>query len=227
MKTLGTILLRGLVVIVPLAVTLYLLWWLGASAERLLGPIIRAVLPAEGPTRYRTGMGVVAGLAAVLAIGVLTRVVMFRHIVAVISKLMHRIPLVRSVYGGLRDLMDLMSRTSDQKTSLHEVVSVELQPGMRLLGFISQPDRSRIPASLQAQDDVVAVYLPMSYQLGGYTLVTPREKITTVDMSIEEAMRFALTAGMSRDGNVGSAYQFDKKGQTDEEGLHSREDERS
>jgi uncharacterized membrane protein len=83
---------------------------------------------------------------------------------------------------------------------LLQVVSVQY-PGtqMRLLGFITRSDFSDLPQGVANADDV-AVYLPMSYQVGGYTVVVPRSQITPVNMARDEAMRFVLTAGLTAQG---------------------------
>jgi uncharacterized membrane protein len=73
---------------------------------------------------------------------------------------------------------------------------IDLGEGARAIGFVTRKDCSGLPAQV-AGPGCVAVYFPMSYQIGGYTLYLPREKLRTVDMPIEEAMRLALTAGVS------------------------------
>jgi uncharacterized membrane protein len=66
---------------------------------------------------------------------------------------------------------------------------------LRLIGFITREDFGDLPVGIGG-DDAVAVYLPMSYQIGGFTTMVPRSAVQPVDMSIEQAMRFAVTAGM-------------------------------
>jgi uncharacterized membrane protein len=67
------------------------------------------------------------------------------------------------------------------------------------MGLITQQDPAQIPAEIKRGDeDVIAVYMPMSYQIGGYTTFIPRSRTTPIDMTVEQAMRFALTAGLSR-----------------------------
>ena len=66
---------------------------------------------------------------------------------------------------------------------------------MKLLGFVTREDFSDLPAGL-AGEGVVAVYLPMSYQIGGYTVMLPRSAIEPVNMSMQDAMKFAVTGGM-------------------------------
>jgi uncharacterized membrane protein len=66
---------------------------------------------------------------------------------------------------------------------------------MRALGFVSRADFSDLPEGIGREGEI-AVYLPMSYQIGGYTLFMPRAQAVAVDMSREDAMKFILTAGL-------------------------------
>jgi uncharacterized membrane protein len=75
-----------------------------------------------------------------------------------------------------------------------QVVAVTLPGGMRLLGFLTRADFDDVPGV--AGEGEVAVYLPMSYQVGGFTVLLPRSAVTPVPMSREEAMKFILTAGL-------------------------------
>jgi uncharacterized membrane protein len=87
--------------------------------------------------------------------------------------------------------------SGDQESGMLQVVSVQY-PGtqMKLLGFITRTDFSDLPQGVAGADDV-AVYLPMSYQVGGYTVIVPRAQVTAIEMARDEAMRFVLTAGLT------------------------------
>jgi len=196
MKTIAKVILKGLVVVIPIVGTLYVIWWLGSSAEQLLGPVLKWVLPDSGLLKYWPGMGVLLGLAATFAIGLLTYATAFRAVVGLLGRLMEKVPLVKSLYGALRDLVGMMPGGKAARQG-NQVVAVELSPGIRLLGLITQSQAQEIPEPLCGQDDRVAVYLPMSYQIGGFTVFMERGKLRPVDMNVEDAMRFALTAGMS------------------------------
>lgn len=195
MKALLRLILKGLVVVIPIGATIYVLWWLGSGIESLLSAILQPLLPEKGPMQYRTGMGVLLALVALLAVGLLTYSFLFRKLVGWIEALMKRIPLAKSIYGGVRDLMDFMSKSQEDHSQMDQVVSIELAGGIRMLGFITQSETQSIPGPLK-DDGRVGVYLPMSYQLGGFTVFVQPDQLTKVDMTIEDAMRYALTAGM-------------------------------
>ncbi len=184
--------LSGLAVVLPIVITVAVLLWVVNTAESLLGAVVRAILP-EGS--YPRGLGLIAAIALIFAIGVLMEAVYFRRLMAWIEEGLNRIPLVKTVYSAVRDLMSLFSKAGTRKFS--KVVLVKF-PGIeaQLIGFVTIEDFAGLPVAPGAGQ--VAVYLPMSYTIGGYTVFLPRECLTPLDMSLEEAMRFAVTAGMSR-----------------------------
>lgn len=192
MRTVTGVFLKGLAAILPIAVTIYVLCWLGGTAESLLGRGLTLLVPAGF---YRPGMGVVAGLALVFAVGLLMNAWLFRKLVRWSEKLLEQIPLVKTLYGAVRDLMGFFSG-SDKKTMSKAVMVTFGNTNLRLLGFITREDFGDLPTGIGG-DDSVAVYLPMSYQMGGFTSIVPRSAVQPIDMSIEQAMRFAVTAGMT------------------------------
>jgi uncharacterized membrane protein len=188
-KNAGAVFATGLLTLVPVLATLYLIVWVFNFAEQLFGKPLRWLIPGE----YHVGMGIVAALAIVFGVGVLMRALVFRYLFRGIEKLMLGIPLVRSIYGAVRDLLGLFAQHEDAAL---QVVAVTL-PGIeaRLLGFVTRTEFSDLPGGV-AKEGEVAVYLPMAYNIGGYTVFLPRERLQPVAMSREDAMKFILTAGL-------------------------------
>jgi uncharacterized membrane protein len=192
---LGAIFLKGLAVIVPAAVTVGVLWWLAVSAEEYLGAAIQWILPQSGWLQYRPGYGVLAGLIVVLLVGLLTYSWLFRRLIDLLEGMLDRVPLVKSLYGGMKDLMGFMSKAADgEKSSLGQAVGVDLGGDVRMIGFVTESDANDLPDGLGRGEDRVAVYLPMSYQLGGFTVAVRSEQVTPLRMAGEHAMRYVLTA---------------------------------
>jgi uncharacterized membrane protein len=186
------ILQKGLAAIFPVSLTLYLIYWLVTSIERVLRPAIAAVVPES---YYLPGMGLAAGLVLLFFIGLVVNAWIVQRLLHAGERLLERIPLIKSVYGALRDFMNYFS-AAEQRRDLKQVVMITLG-GTRLLGFVTQERIEDLPG-VSLPDDVVAVYLPMSYQIGGYTLYVPRSLLEPVDLTIEDAMRRILTAGLSK-----------------------------
>jgi uncharacterized membrane protein len=185
---------KGLFAILPIAVTLYALYWLGAIFERLLGGIIKLFLPEAW---YIPGSGLALGVVVVFLVGTALNAWITQWLYDWFESLIDRIPLVKSIYGSVRDLLGFFAQSSDGQAQ--QVVVVTFGEGAQrtqLLGFVTREDFERLPDGL-GDDALVAVYLPMSYQIGGYTLMVAREAIQPIDMTTEQALRFAVTAGMS------------------------------
>jgi uncharacterized membrane protein len=188
-RKLGRVFLTGLLTVLPLVATIYFTVWVLNVLERFFGKQVMLLLPDEW---YRTGMGLVLAIVVVFVVGVLMNGILFRRLFGWTEWLLLEIPLVRSVYTAMRDLLGLFAQ---HKEPALQVVSVALPGDVRLLGFVTRTDFSDVPAGIAAADEV-AVYLPMSYQIGGYTVIVPRSAVTAVKMSREEAMKFILTAGL-------------------------------
>ena len=187
-KHVGRIFLTGLLTVLPVIATLYFVLWVLSVLEQFFGKQVLLLIPDQW---YRTGMGLVVAIVVVFLVGVLMHALLFRQLFGRAEKLLLEIPLVRSVYAALRDLLGLFA---EHKEPL-QVVALDLPGNLRVLGFITRSDFSDAPTGI-ARKDEVAVYLPMSYQIGGYTVLVPRSACTQVEMSREEAMKFILTAGL-------------------------------
>ena len=194
MNMLGKLFLKGLAVVIPVTLTLAILWWFAGTAERFLGQMLVPLLP-EG--WYVPGMGLVSALAITVLVGLLTHVLIFQNLFDFGDALFHRLPLVKTIYSALKDFIGYLS--PDSKVAASKVVLVHL-PGQEFeqIGFVTREDFSSLPFQ-PTVDEPVAVYLPMSYQIGGYTLFLPRSCLTPLDLSFEEGMKLVITGAVTRD----------------------------
>jgi uncharacterized membrane protein len=184
--------LTGLMATLPVILTLYLLYWFAVSTEAVLGDIIRLWLPEK---LYKPGMGVIAGMAAAFVVGLLMHAYVVRLLFAKGERILYQTPMVKSIYTALRDFLNYFS--PETKKEFNQVVAVTLgDTGMQVIGFVTQANPEKLPEGFRAEDSVL-VYLPLSYMIGGYAVLMPRSAIRPVDMSMEEAMRFTLTAGVT------------------------------
>ncbi|UCB55459.1 MAG: DUF502 domain-containing protein [Thiotrichales bacterium] len=188
-KSISKILITGFITLLPIVLTIYLLYWLAVTSERVMGNALRFALP---DTVYFPGLGMLAGVIIVFIVGLMMNAYMVRQLFALGEQVLYRLPLIKTVYRAFRDFFDFFSPKKDQ---FGQVVAVSIN-GMELVGFVTQEDPERLPESFRGRDSVL-VYLPMSYMVGGYTLLIPRSELRPLNMSMEEAMRFALTAGIA------------------------------
>ena len=202
MNMLGKLFLKGLAVVIPVTLTLAILWWFARTAERFLGQILVQLLPQGW---YLPGMGLVSALAITVLVGLLTHVIIFQKLFDFGDALFHRLPLVKTIYSALKDFVGYLS--PDSKVAASKVVLVRL-PGQEFeqIGFVTREDFSSLPLE-PTVDEPVAVYLPMSYQIGGYTLFLPRSCLTPVDLSFEDGMKLVVTGAVTRDSTPRTAAQ--------------------
>jgi uncharacterized membrane protein len=193
-RKLRSALVRGLVVVLPIGFTVWLLWWLGSSTEALLRRAILLVVP---PERYLPGMGIVAALLVLLAAGTLFNALLVQSALASWERFLDRIPVVKTIYGATRDFVKLLP-TGGKRRDLRRVVLARFGEA-RVIGFVTQDDASEL-GIVAAEDGLVAVYFPMSYQIGGYTALLPRSRLDPLDLPVETAMRMVLTGGISGAG---------------------------
>lgn len=192
MKHLSSIFLKGLFTILPLAVTIFVLYWLGYSAERTLGQALQAVLPEA---LYVPGMGVLAGVLVVFGLGLLVNVWGVPQLFNLGEKLIGKIPLVKTIYGAVRDLLGFFANSGGLGESSKVVLVTIGETGIRAVGLLTREQFDDLPEAF-GREKRVAVYVPFSYQIGGFTLMIKPEQIEPVDMSLEDAMRFIVTAGV-------------------------------
>ena len=184
---------KGLAAVLPVAVTLYVVYWLGTTAENFLGNGLRLVLPEH---MYRPGMGLVVGFLVVLGAGMLVNAYIVRRAIRLGEKLLARIPLVKTIFGALKDLARFLP-ASGERRDLQRVVRWKFGTA-RLVGFVTS---EQVHPRLGGADasDLVAVYFPLSYTIGGYTLFLPRDELEHSDLAVEEALRMVLIGGITSD----------------------------
>lgn len=183
--------LKGLATIIPIALTLLIVLWLAGLAESGVGYLIKLVIPESW---YLRGMGLFGGIVLVMAIGLLSQVYLFRKLIDLGEGLLDRMPLVKSVFRATKDFVGFFS--SEDGSRMSQAVMVR-HPDLKLgmLGYITREDFSDLPFGEEGE---VAVYLPLSYQVAGYTIFVPRSWLEPIDMPFEDSIRLILTAAMSR-----------------------------
>ena len=189
MKTLSKIFFQGIFAILPIVLTIAIIVWLISTLETYLSKLLLLVLPAS---MYWPGLGLVLGIALIFGLGLLIKFYLGQLIIRGLNKLMERIPVVSAVYSAFNDMVRFLSPS--EKEELQKAVLVEVQEGAEVIGFVTSED-----VELGERSELIAVYIPMSYQIGGFTLFMPKDKVKELDMAPSEAMKKVLTASMGSD----------------------------
>ena len=190
MRRIWNTVLKGLVAILPIGLTLYIVYWLAFAAERLFSRLIKLVVPDQ---YYWPGLGLIAGLLFLYAVGLAVNAYVVRHVLRAGDDLLARIPVVKTIYVATRDFMRFLP-TSGKGSDLRRVVLVPFGPG-KVIGFVTS-ETGNLLGDAYALEDTVAVYLPMSYMVGGYTVFVPRQALEPTSLSVEAGMRLALMGGV-------------------------------
>lgn len=190
MRRIWNTVLKGLVAILPIGLTIYFVYWLALTAEHLFSRLIKLVVPEEA---YWPGLGLIAGLLLLYLVGLAVNAYIVRRALRFSDAVFARIPVVKTVYVAIRDFMRFFPSSGQGGGDLKRVVLVPFGPG-KVIGFVTA-ESGRVLATADA-DDVVGVYLPMSYMIGGYTVFLPRTLLEPTSLSVEAGMRLALMGGV-------------------------------
>ncbi len=194
MRLLSRIFLQGLLAFLPVFLTLYLLFWCISVVEEGFSAVLQTILPDHV---YFPGMGIVLLISIIFLIGLSLHEVHLQSVYGVLESRFRKLPLIRTIYGACKDFLNFFAGHKKRK-EFNQVVTVQMPNWeFKIMGFITEKDLSRHHSDLAEGDSWVAVYLPMGYQIGGYTLLMDRRNVTPIDMSLEDAMRFVLTAGVA------------------------------
>jgi uncharacterized membrane protein len=173
--------LRGLVIVVPIALTIYLIYEAFIRIDRLLD--------LKTP-----GVGFAITIGGIIAIGALASNFVGREFLRLTEALFTRMPLVRLIYASIRDLLEAF--VGDQKR-FNQPVAVSLAGDLRAVGFVTQDDLGFLS---MAGD--VAVYLPFSYSVAGTMVVVPRERVQRLAIDSASVMALVVSGGVSRMASV-------------------------
>jgi uncharacterized membrane protein len=200
MKRLYIYFFRGLITILPVALTVYLLTiflvWTESIAIALVRPFIGDF--------YIPGMGLALGILGIVAIGYLVSKRRVRQTLSVLERPFTSVPVIKSVYSSLKSFADYFSPSGKQGQGQQVVILRKPGDAMEIVGLITRHDMAGLPPGF-LPGGRVAVYLPMGYMIGGYTVFVPTEWVHPIDMSVEEAMRSSLIAWMANRNGVASA----------------------
>jgi len=190
MKKIWNTVLKGLVAILPVGLTVYVVYWLATTAERLFSQVIKLFIPDQ---LYWPGLGLLTGVLVLYFVGLAVNAYIVHRALRLSDKLFARIPVVKTIYLAIRDFMRFFP-SSGKGSDLQRVVLVPFGPG-KVVGFVTSESDAMLRRS-GPSGAAIAVYMPMSYMMGGYTVFVARELVEPTSLSVEEGMRIALMGGV-------------------------------
>jgi uncharacterized membrane protein len=181
--------LSGILVIVPLIITVWVLRFLFIRVDGLLSPFLTKLLGYNIP-----GLGVVATIILIFLAGFLTANVIGLRLFRIWEIFLIKTPLVRTIYGSSKQLVEAMTTT--EKESFKQVVLVEFpRKGMFCLGFLT---RGIEVERKDTKDELMAVFIPSTpTPFTGWTMLFPKGEVFPLDMTIEEGIKFFVSGGIA------------------------------
>jgi uncharacterized membrane protein len=190
--------LTGFVVCAPLAITIYIAWSLVGWVDSWVKPYVPA---RYNPDNYLPfvipGFGLIVALVLITLIGFLTANIIGRTIVNYGEYFLDRMPLVRSIYRGLKQIFETV--LSNKADSFQKVGLIEYpRRGTWAVVFISSEKENEVNDKLAGHDDnMIAVFLPSTPNpTTGFLLYVPRSDVVELSMSVEEAAKLVISAGL-------------------------------
>lgn len=185
---------RGVVVIVPIVITFWVLHLLFDSIDGIASPIFDRILGQHIP-----GIGFMTMIVLILIVGTLSRNLLARTLFRFFEKLLSSIPLARTIYTAMKDIITAF-QPGKKGRSFREVVLIEYpSPGISTIGFVT----NEISIDVENSEEMISVYLPNPPNpTSGFLILIPRKKAKTLDMSIEEGLKFVLSGGIVTSGNL-------------------------
>src|SRR6188768_2752965 len=199
-----TYFLTGLVVTGPIAITLYLVWWFVTWVDGLVRPFVPVAYRPETYLPFGLpGSGLIVAVIALTLLGFLTANLIGRTLVDLGEKLLGRMPVVRAIYRGLKQVFETLF--SGKGSSLRKVGLVEFpSPGMWSIVLISQSPSVNIASQLPGQEEHISVFLPCAPNpTTGFFFYVPKSKIIEVEMTTEDAATLIMSAGVVQPGSDG------------------------
>lgn len=182
--------IKGLLVVLPLGLAFFLLFWAFSTVDNSLNLSEWIfVNPTTGKPLYIPGLGILSVVFIILAAGFVVTYLITEPIYKWLDRLLNRVPIFKFIYSSIKDLTEAF--VGDDK-KLNEPVLVEDSHGFKRIGFLTQKDMS----SFGLEGDV-AVYFPWSYSFAGQVLIVKAENVKPLKMSSSQAMKFIVSGGVS------------------------------
>ncbi|WP_189638747.1 DUF502 domain-containing protein [Paramylibacter ulvae] len=211
--------LTGLVVVLPVALTIYLLWtFVGFVDNRVLPLVPEAYNPATYTDANVRGYGLFVFLIFTTFVGALAKGIFGRQLLRFGESLVDRVPVVRSIYNGVKQIVETV--TSSSNSSFDKACLVEYpRKGIWAIAFISTESSGEI-LTKTGQDAMMSVFLPTTPNpTSGFLLFVPKSDVVILDMDVEAAAKLVISAGLVmppkegeiKNGSAKSARTVSKK----------------
>ena len=186
MKRLGTYLLQGLLLIAPLAATIYIVYFLFQFTDGLLSAYLEQFFQLKIP-----GLGILIIICLLVFLGIIGETIFARPIKFLINSILERAPLLRLVYTSVKDLFSAFVG-KEKKFQRPVAVLIDEKNDIWRMGFLTNDKMDEM-----GLDGKVAIYFPFSYNISGILYFVPANRVKPLNISSAEAMKFIISGGVS------------------------------
>lgn len=193
-------LFAGLLVLAPLGITVWVLEWVVSTLDQTLRILPASWQPDQWLGLHIPGLGVIFALAVVLAIGALTSNFIGNQLLSWWNALLHRIPVVRSIYSGVKQVSDTLF--SEKGNAFRQAVLVQWpREGMWTIGFVTGVPGGDLLNHLRGE--YLSVYVPTTPNpTGGYFVMIKASDCIVLDMNVDEALTYVISMGVIVPGSA-------------------------
>ncbi len=179
MKKLVKYFLKGLVIFVPMALTVFIFVWAFTSFDSIFRKWFRF-----------PGLGILLIVALIFMIGFLASNFLGKRLFALVERVFTGLPLVKLLYSAVKDMIEAFA--GDNKSFDKPVIATISPGGAKVVGFVTKESLENL-----GLEDHVAVYTPQSYNFAGNVLLLPKEAVKPLDIDSSQAMAFVVSGGVS------------------------------
>lgn len=178
MNTFTKYFFKGLLFLIPIVVTLYVLYMIVATVDKIFGLTV-------------PGLGFLISVGLVTTIGFFVSTIFARGAARLIDNIFSRMPIVKMIYSAIKDLVNAFV---GEKKRFNKPVFVNILPGstVKVVGFVTRESLDTIGMA-----DSMAVYIPQSYNFAGNLIVVPREQVVPIEIESGKVMTFIVSGGVS------------------------------
>lgn len=210
--------LTGIVVIAPVGLTIWLLWTVMGWVDSVVLPLVpHTISPEQYIGINLRGVGLIFFLLFTIVIGWIAKGIIGRSLIGFAENLVDRMPVVRTIYSGIKQISETVFAQSER--SFEKACLIQYpRRGIWAIGFISTSAKGEISQRAETGDALMSVFLPTTPNpTSGFLLFVPKEDVMELDMSVEDAAKLVISAGLVYP-NPKDPSQPEDAEQTDEAG---------
>ena len=196
--------LTGLVVVLPVGLTIYVIWSVVGWIDSWILPLIPSSWQPEALLRdyfgedfsfSLRGVGVIVFLIFTIIVGWIAKGLIGRSLINSGERLVNRMPLVSSVYSGIKQIAETVFAKSEKNFDRTCLVQFPT-PGVWAVGFVAAKPKGEIAIRLPNIDDMITVFVALTPLTSGFLVYVPARDVIMLDMTLEEAFKLVISAGL-------------------------------